>query len=75
MAAGRIADELVRLARDPQLRRRQADAARARFLERFEAGVWAGQLRDIYRSALGEADAPSAEELDTPEPVGHPAEV
>lgn len=68
-APGRIAEELVRLVRDPDRRRRQGEAARARFLERFEAGVWAGQLAEIYRSALGRSDAPAPEELDTPEPV------
>ncbi|MBW0104690.1 glycosyltransferase family 4 protein [Pseudonocardia sp. KRD291] len=74
VASARIADELVRLVRDPQLRRRQGAAARARFLERFESGVWAASLGEIYRSALGRAGAPAPEELDAPEadrrPVG-----
>lgn len=70
VSAPRITDELVRLVRDPELRRRQGEAARARFLQRFEAGVWAARLAEIYRSALGRADAPAPEELDTPDPVG-----
>jgi glycosyltransferase involved in cell wall biosynthesis len=69
MSASRVADELVRLVRDPDRRRRQGDAARARFLERFEAGVWVAQLTEIYRSALGKADAPAPEQLDAPEPT------
>jgi glycosyltransferase involved in cell wall biosynthesis len=72
MAASRVADELVRLVRDPERRRRQGEAARARFLERFEAGVWLEQLDEIYRSALGQAGAPAAEQLDAadaPEPT------
>ncbi len=44
MSSSRVADELVRLVRDPERRRRQGEAARARFLERFEAGVWVEQL-------------------------------
>lgn len=69
MSAPRVADELVRLVRDPERRRRQGEAARARFLERFEAGVWVEQLTEIYRSALGLADAPAPEQLDAPEPT------
>ncbi|TCK25125.1 glycosyltransferase family 4 protein [Pseudonocardia endophytica] len=69
MSASRVADELVRLVRDPERRRRQGDAARARFLERFEAGVWVGQLTEIYRSALGWSGAPAPEQLDAPEPT------
>lgn len=65
----RIADELVRMVRDPQLRARRGTAARARFLARFDAGGWAGQLGAVYRSALGHAGAPAAAELDTPAPV------
>nr|WP_222131790.1 glycosyltransferase family 4 protein [Pseudonocardia sp. C8] len=64
-----IADELVRMVRDPELRARRGTAARARFLDRFEASGWAARLRDVYRSALGYADAPAAAELDSPEPV------
>ena len=65
--ASRIGEELLRLVRDPELRRRQGTAARARFLERFEAGVWAGALGEIYRSALGRAGAPAPGELDAPD--------
>lgn len=72
--AGRIADEVVRLVRDPELRRRQGAAARARFLTRFEAGVWAFSLGEIYRSALGRAGAPAPEQLDAPEPQRRVAE-
>lgn len=71
MSSSRVADELVRLVRDAELRRRQGEAARARFLERFEAGVWVARLGEIYRSALGRADAPTSEQLDAPEPT-HP---
>ncbi|MDQ4119728.1 MAG: glycosyltransferase family 4 protein [Actinomycetota bacterium] len=71
MDASRVADELVRLVRDPERRRRQGEAARARFLQRFEAGVWVEQLGEIYRSALGRADAPTPEQLDAPEPTRH----
>jgi hypothetical protein len=70
VASSRIADELVRLTRDPELRARCGAAARQRFLDRFEASGWAAQLGDVYRSALGYADAPAPAELDTPEPVG-----
>lgn len=69
VSSSRIADELVRMVRDPQLRARRGEAARRRFLERFEAAGWAGMLADVYRNALGHADAPAAAELDTPEPV------
>ncbi|MEJ8279847.1 glycosyltransferase family 4 protein [Pseudonocardia spirodelae] len=68
--ATRIADELVRLVRDPDLRARRGAAARARFLQRFESSVWAASLGDVYRSAAGVAGAPAPAELDTPEPVG-----
>lgn len=71
VVASRIADELVRVARDPELRARRGAAARRRFLDRFEVSVWAAQLGDVYRSALGHAGAPAPAELDTPEPVGH----
>lgn len=70
VVSSRIADELVRLTRDPELRARYGAAARQRFLDRFEASGWAAQLGDVYRSALGHADAPAPAELDTPEPVG-----
>ncbi|MEU6697192.1 glycosyltransferase family 4 protein [Pseudonocardia sp. NPDC046786] len=69
VSASRIAEELVRMARDPQLRARRGAAARARFLDRFEASVWARALDEVYRSALGHADAPAPAELDAPEPV------
>ncbi|ANY08569.1 glycosyltransferase family 4 protein [Pseudonocardia sp. HH130630-07] len=68
----RIAEELVRTARDPELRARRGAAARARFLEHFEVSGWARQLGEVYRSALGFADAPSPAELDTPEPAVRP---
>ena len=70
VSSSRIADELVRMARDPELRSRRGAAARRRFLDRFEASRWAVQLGEVYHSALGHADAPAPAELDTPEPVG-----
>ena len=69
MSASRVADELVRLVRDPERLRRQGEAARARVLDRVAAGVWVAHLSEIYRSALGKADAPSAEQLDAAEPT------
>ncbi|MEQ3554382.1 glycosyltransferase family 4 protein [Pseudonocardia nematodicida] len=69
VSSSRIADELARMVRDPDLRRRRGAAARRRFLERFEAGVWAAQLGEVYRSALRYSDAPAPAELDTPEPA------
>lgn len=68
--ATRIADELVRLTRDADLRARLGAGARRRFLDRFAAAPWAARLGDVYRSAVGVAGAPAAAELDTPEPVG-----
>ncbi|MBP2369413.1 glycosyltransferase family 4 protein [Pseudonocardia parietis] len=69
VSASRIADELVRMAHDPELRARRGAAARARFLERFESSRWAARLGEVYRSALGYVDAPVAAELDAPEAV------
>lgn len=69
VSSSQIADEVVRMSRDPALRARRGAAARARFLERFEASRWAAQLGEVYRSALGYADAPVAAELDSSEPV------
>ncbi|MFP5070400.1 glycosyltransferase family 4 protein [Pseudonocardia nantongensis] len=69
VTSSRIADDLLRMVRDPELRARRGAAARTRFLDRFEAAGWAGRLADVYRSALGHSDAPAAAELDTPEPL------
>lgn len=69
VSSSQIADEVVRMSRDPALRARRGAAARARFLERFEASRWAAQLGVVYRSALGYTDAPAAAELDSSEPV------
>ncbi|GAA1836786.1 hypothetical protein GCM10009836_14160 [Pseudonocardia ailaonensis] len=43
-----IAEGIVELAGDAGLRERLGRAARARFLERFEAGGWAVRLREVY---------------------------
>ncbi|MGI9003047.1 MAG: glycosyltransferase [Pseudonocardia sp.] len=50
--SGRIADALVGLAEDADLRERLGAAARARFLANFEAVGWARRLRDVYESVL-----------------------
>lgn len=69
VSSSRIADELVRMVRDPELRERRGLAARRRFLDRFAAAGWAGMLSDVYRNALGHDGAPRDAELDTPEPA------
>ncbi|WP_103380209.1 glycosyltransferase family 4 protein [Pseudonocardia dioxanivorans] len=50
--AGRIAAALDALAADPDRRARLGAAARQRFLDRFEAGRWAAELRGIYAGLL-----------------------
>jgi glycosyltransferase involved in cell wall biosynthesis len=53
LTAAAIADAIVEIAGDDALRARLGRAARARYLERFEAVGWAGRLREVYESALG----------------------
>ncbi|MFP5020635.1 glycosyltransferase family 4 protein [Pseudonocardia phyllosphaerae] len=70
VSATRIAEEVVRMVRRPELRTTRGAAARERFLQRFSATHWADQLDEIYRSALGLAGSTAPADLDTPEPAG-----
>ena len=58
-----IADAVVRLAGDPDLRARLGKAARGRFLANFEARGWAVRLRGVYDEVLARVPA---------EPVSRP---
>jgi glycosyltransferase involved in cell wall biosynthesis len=51
LAAAAIADAVTELASDAALRERLGRAARARYLDRFEAVGWAERLRDLYAAA------------------------
>jgi glycosyltransferase involved in cell wall biosynthesis len=65
---GALADALERLVTDPDLRRRMAERARKRFLERFQLGQCEDQLAQVLRQAIDSA-RPSAEALHA---AGHP---
>jgi glycosyltransferase involved in cell wall biosynthesis len=51
-SAGAVARELERLAGDAGLRRRLAEAGRARFLTDFQADAWAARTRSVYDEVL-----------------------
>lgn len=51
LAAGAVAEAVTELVGDADLRSRLGRAARARYLDRFEADGWAGRLHDLYRAA------------------------
>jgi glycosyltransferase involved in cell wall biosynthesis len=61
--ADAIADAVVRLGSDAELRARLGAGARRRFLANFEAHGWAVRLRGVYDEALARLPA---------EPVGRP---
>lgn len=61
--ADAMADAIVRLAADPDLRSRLGKAARGRFLANFEARGWALRLRGVYEEVLARVPA---------EPVSRP---
>jgi glycosyltransferase involved in cell wall biosynthesis len=63
LLAAPIADAVVRLADDPDLRVRLGKAARGRFLANFEARGWALRLRGVYDEVLARVPA---------EPVSRP---
>lgn len=48
--ADAVAEAVAELAADPGLRGRLGEAARARYLDRFEAGGWAERLCELYAS-------------------------
>jgi glycosyltransferase involved in cell wall biosynthesis len=50
--AGAITEAMIRLGRDDALRAEMGRAARARYLERFEAVGWAKRLRKVYDAVL-----------------------
>ena len=55
-----IADAVRALAADPAVRAAMSSAARARFLQRFEATGWAQRLRGVYEQVLQERDLPGS---------------
>jgi len=53
LEAAAVAEALAELALDADLRARLGAAARARFLDRFEADGWAARLRAVYDATVG----------------------
>ncbi len=52
MATDRLAAAIVRLARDPELRRRLGETGRERFTDRFRHETMTQQIREVYAQVL-----------------------